>query len=318
MPTEATFPAVIDSTMRSSFNLCPHHFFRRYCQGLKHESVNAHLHFGGCLAKGLEVTRRAWVGGEPQHLAVLKGVEAVIKQWAYFEPPTNPSRTEAVKTLDSCILALSDYFREWPLDNDPIRIASFAGEPCIEFRAALPIPGCFHPDTGEAILYAGRFDTCNTYGSSYWGLDDKTTGSVPYSWADQWKLRGQLTGYAWLAHAYDMPVIGMLVRGICPTVNGTRLVPTVEVPQPPWKIQRWLSQLQADVWRMLACWNDFQHGKPRMLYGEINDHNAFPQILDSGCYSYNRPCEFMSLCDSQHPERWEDEYQIQRWEPLVL
>lgn len=303
------FPRVIDATMRSAYLLCPHYFYRRHCQGLSsQEAPSIHLHFGACLAKGLETVRRGYASGLPQGMALRSGFDAIITHWGNY--PTeivSSNRSESVKSLASCLLALDDYFMEWPLDTDPVQVAYYEGKPCIEFSFALPIPGTRHPDTGEPILYAGRFDLIGTFEGSYWGLDDKTTGRASSNWNDQWKLRGQFIGYSWGARQYGMPLAGFLVRGIQPLVGGTKLLPTTIIPMPNWKIERWLVQLHRDVERMLGCW--------RQQYWHKEE---WPRIMDTGCYSYNRPCEFLPLCNSQHPERWESDYTVRYWNPLEL
>ena len=298
----ATFPPVIDSTMRSSFLLCPHHFFRRHCQGLvvPREAISVHLHFGGCLARGLEATRRSYHStGSPEE-AVLRGTEALIQHWGDYIPPIDPTRSEATKTLDACVLALHDYFVEWPLATDPVQIAVIEQEPCIEFSGAIPIADLRHPVTNEPLLYSGKFDLLGVFENAHWGLDDKTTGYAVSNWADQWKLRGQFTGYSYIAREWGVPLAGFLVRGIQPLARSTRLIPTVLISMPPWKLDQWMAQLIHDVQRMLSYW---ETGK-------------WPQILDAGCYRYNRTCEFMPLCSSPHPERWEGEYNVEHWDPI--
>lgn len=293
--------------MRSAFLLCPHSFFRRHCQGLTHGEPSIHLHFGACIAKGLEVSRRTFAAGETQPNAVAAGTEAIIRAWGMFDMPATPTRSEATKTLDTCILAHADYFLKWPLATDPVQIATFGGEPCIEFSFALPIPGTIHPETGEPILYAGRFDLIGTFEGSHWGLDDKTTSYIGANWTDQWRMRGQFHGYAWGAREYGMTLTGFLVRGISPLTYNTKLEAANPIAMPDWKIERWLSQLRRDVDYMIDVWERYK------WWG--NDPDAFDR-RDTACYSYNRACEFMPLCSSQYPERWESEYSVKFWNPL--
>ena len=60
---EATFPAVIDNTIRSDFKSVEHQWFRRHCQGLTPKAaLGIHLHFGACFARSLEDTRKAYYG----------------------------------------------------------------------------------------------------------------------------------------------------------------------------------------------------------------------------------------------------------------
>jgi hypothetical protein len=310
MTTDAIFPAVIDATMRSAFVLCPHHFFRRHCQGLTHDKPNIDLHFGACLAKGLEATRRAFCAGSPQANAVLIGSEALLREWGSFDydPTTNK------KTLENCLIALSDYFQEWPLATDPIQIHVHDGEPCIEFSGAWPIPGTLHPTTGEPILYAGRFDMIGDMARAVVGLDDKTTtGNIGSNWREQWKLRGQFSGYTWLANCYNLPITDFVIRGIQILTHSTKREMAL-VPRPKWMVTQWLWQLVADVNRMLEAWDGYCAG---LGTAENEGAHPFSQNFDSGCFSYMRPCEHMDLCTSPHPERWENSYQIKYWNPLA-
>lgn len=312
-PLETLFPPAIDATMRSSFLTCPHLFFRRHCQGLTTaEAISIDLHFGACFAKGLETVRRAYWGGEPQGMAVVRGSEAIITAWAGYEyvPKT---KAQEKKTLDACLLALTDYFMMWDLNNDPVKIHVHNGEPCIEFSGACPIPGVRHPTTGEPLLYAGRFDLIGDYEQSVHGLDDKT-GRISGDDASKWHLRGQFTGYCWIAHSYGLPLKGFLVREVEPLIHSTKLVQQI-TPRPPWAISQWLRQLQADAAHMIEAWKQWQH-YDLYNFDQPNQH-PFGQVLDEGCYHYNRPCEMQPLCTAEHPERWLDSYHVSRWNPLV-
>lgn len=317
-PVEATFPRVIDATMRSEWNTCDHLFFRRHCQGLvSNEQTGVDLHYGACLAKGLEVTRRKWFNGTNQSVAVCDGADALLKQWGAYE--FNPrTKNQEQKSLDNCLLALADYFKQWPLDYDPIKIHVHEGEPCIEFSGAREIPNTEHPDTGEPVVYSGRFDLIGDYEGSNWGLDDKTgpTSTTP----DKWRLRGQFTGYCWLAQEYGLPLTGFLVREIQPLTNSIKFNQVI-TPRPRWMIDAWLRQLQADVYQMTLVWHKYKHWEEsigRSPYPDAVAHpHPFGQDFDNGCMAFNKACQFMPLCSSPEPEKWLNSYRVDRWNPLV-
>src|SRR5262249_39681551 len=144
------------------------------------------------------------------------------------------------------------YFAEWPLDDDPMRIYVYEGKPCVEFSGAVPIPGSRHPDTGEPILYGGRFDMIGAFERGAWGLDDKTTSVDPNndSWRNQWRLRGQFTGYTWIAQQYGLPLRGFMVRGIAPLATSIRTGFSL-VPRPQWMVDEWVAQLRMNAAAMV-------------------------------------------------------------------
>lgn len=304
------FPRVIDNTMRSDWIACPHRFFRRHCQGLSSDAVNVHLHFGGAMARGLEVARRTFAAGEPPRLAVAAGAEALIRAWGTFEPPPIQTRTAANKTLDAALVALAEYFTEWPLDTDPVQIHHHNGEPAIEFSFAVPIPGSRHPVTGEPLLYAGRFDLIGDYAGGVWGLDDKTTSSLGDHWRAQWRLRGQFTGYVWGAREYGLRLAGFVVRGICILKDNIKLDHVV-VARPDWMVDAWLAQLQDDVRVMCEQFlNLTEYG------GAASDGHPFRQAFDNACSDFNG-CSFIDLCTSPTPDNWISQFAVRRWDPLL-
>jgi hypothetical protein len=299
--------------MHSDFKSCPHYFFRRHVQGLVKPRSNVHLHFGACLAKGLETARREYCEHGDVSDAFHVASEMIIHAWGTFEPPPNPSRSESNKTLANCLLCLREYLATWPLDEDPMQIYRYEGKPCIEWSGAWPIPGSRHPETGEPVLYAGRFDMIGEFQRGVWGLDDKTTSVDPNNdmWRNQWRLRGQFTGYVWLAQRYKLPLRGFMVRGIAPLKESIRTGFAL-VPRPEWMVKRWLKQLQDDTASMCEQWYDMLDpngiGKPR--------GHAFPQSFASACADFGG-CTYLDLCASEHPDDWLGGYTVERWNPLA-
>lgn len=311
------FPRVIDATMRSDWRACPHRFWRRHVQGLvKGEGeVSVHLHFGAALAKGLEETRREFCSHGDTRDAFKAGCEALIAAWGDFEH-TPRTRNEANKTLGNCLLALQEYFREWPLDDDFVTIHRHDGKPCVEFSFAFPIPGSRHPDTGEEIAYAGRFDFIGDYQNSIYGVDDKTTGSDVSGdrWRSSWKLRGQFSGYCHAARLYGMPMKGFIVRGVQVLTSSIECGWAL-APRPPWMVDAWLRQLQTDVDTMISQYVDLKLGE-KFGRDPANSH-PFPQDFSDSCVDFGSECAFMDLCTSEHPDRWLDGYSVRRWNPLT-
>jgi hypothetical protein len=321
------FPMVIDNTMREAFWSCPHSFFRSHIQGLRKSQLDEHLQpvvgkyidlvFGGVLASGLEATKVAYaVEGLSPIQALTKGGEHVIKKWAAEGPlPAPMSRGQEAKTLEGCLMAHHGYFGEWPLDDPMQQLALVNGQPMVEFSGARPIPGCFHPVTGEQLVYAGRFDAVLDRFGVLFGLDDKSTGSYVDSdnWRSQWRLRGQFTGYCWLAQGYGMKMNQFLVHGIQVLKTKCHYAEAL-VDRADWKIERWLKQLQSDVLQMTEGYLAFIQHNLGEVYMLAQAH-PFGQSFGHACNAYNRPCQFLEdICDTQVPDL--ERFVVERWNPL--
>lgn len=306
----APFPTVWDSTIRSAFVACPRQFFWGYLNHLRKSGLSVHLHFGGCFAKGLEVTRKSfYAAGESASSALIRGCNAIVEQWGEAEFPDVPPRSPAAnKTLPSCIDALASYFEEWPLAEDRLQPYRFNGVPAVEMSFAVPIVGTAHPVTGDPLIYAGRFDMLGYWedADSVFICDEKTSSNLGNAWINNWKMRGQLTGYVFGARQYGLNAAGCIVRGIGILKSEITFTQVIET-RPEWQVQQWLSTLRYDLNRAAAMWAQAAELEtPR---------NAFPQALDSACSSYGG-CPFLDLCDSEHPERWIGEYDTLQWDPL--
>lgn len=325
MSSPLLFPRVIDNTMRSAFVSCPHSFFRRHVQGLTRPGLSVHLVFGAAYAAALEAARKEYFHSGDTRDAVKLACEVAIATWGDFEVPT-PTSTRANKTLASLLLSVQDYFREYPLDEDTLTIHSMTvgghAVPTVEFSGAVPIPGCFHPDTDEPLLYTGRFDMIGARAGKLWGLDDKTAGALGAFWRNQWRLRAQFTGYCWISQSYGLNLDGFVVRGCAPLKTGT-VFEEVITPRPQWMIETWLRQLIYDVSRMIDCYNGLR--REWLDIDEKFGAHAFPQNFDSACTSYSG-CQFLDLCASEHPDIWlpsdvdateGSDFIISHWNPLT-
>lgn len=313
------FPRVIDNTMRSDFVSCPHKFFDRHILGVTRPGISVHLHFGSCYADALKVARTYYFHHRDPRDAVVLAMETAIEKWGNFDGPPTPSQSEAKKTLPSLLLAVQDYFREWPLDEDDLIIDTLPnGSPCVECSFAVPIPGSRHPDTGEPILYAGRFDMIGRRLGKRWGLDDKTTSALGEGWRKQWRLRAQFTGYCFGAREYGFSLDGFLVRGCAPLKERTSFDEAIAA-RPSWMIDTWLQQLCADVNSMVDCYEEYRDHQVGFGLG-----HPFAQNLDHSCSDFGG-CQFLDLCASEHPDVWlpenEDDrstdFIVDRWNPLT-
>src|SRR6266581_84854 len=304
------FPEVFDSSMRSALVLCPRQWFFGYLLGLRKSTQSIHLHFGGCIAQGLEVVRKAyWQDGLNEVQAVSAGCHAVITAWGDFEPTEEILNSRAgIKTLDAALDALYSYFEAFPLASDQLSPLMIDGEPMIEKSFALPIPGCFHPVTGAPIIYAGRFDMLAAFNDAVFVVDEKTTMALGATWRSNWPLRGQITGYCWGGRSFGLNVTGAVIRGIA-ILKGSIQFEQVVLTRPDWLVDDWLRQLARDINRAATMWLE-----ARDLYDKV-PYRAFDQVFDQACSAYGG-CGFTDLCESEHPENWYNSFFVQRWDPL--
>ena len=289
------FPALIDNTAREAFT-CPEKFHRQVIQKLAPRAQSTDLHFGGAFALGLETLRRDFYEKQKsQEEALAHAVHEATIYFGDFEPAPGH-----IKTYDRLVQALYAYVDRHPLASDyvqPIEISP--GRRAIEFTFAIPIPGTKHPQTGDPILYGGRFDMIGSYQKTRWGLDDKTTSRLGHQWNNSWNLSSQLTGYVWAAAESGSPLAGMIMRGQSILTKGSEFAEAIEY-RPQWQVSRWLKQLTKDVDRMVESWSRAEY-----------DKNLGPM-----CNLYSG-CPFKRLCLSQNPQPWiEIEYKNHYWNPL--
>jgi len=294
------FPALIDSSMRSDFVACPRQFQWRTMYNLAQLQPSIHLHAGATFAKGIETFRlKYYRDGLDIANSFADAMAAMILEWGDFEPAWSWDDELENKSLDRLIIALGMYIEQYNPMTDHIQPRIVNGVPSVEFTFALPIPDVYHPDTGEPLLYAGRFDMIGVYNEAEFNVDEKTTKQFGPTWAQQWRMRGQFIGYAWAAREYGHTTVGTIVRGIRFTKTAIDFQEAI-VYHPQWEIDRWLIQLQHDAQRMIQCY----------------ENGYFDYDLSSACSSYGG-CSYRTLCESETPERWVDGYYTRRiWNPL--
>lgn len=303
MTERPPFPHIIDSTMRAAFVDCPQKFQWEFIRCIGPKSVSIHLHFGACFAKGLDTFRKVFYFSatpdsyqEFHHRALGAALEAIILEWGDYPPDT-----QEPKTLWHCLALLDYYFDIHPPFTDSIQPVKKAdGTPAVEFSFAVPLD-IIHPETGDPLLYAGRFDMLGIHDTGVMLVDDeKTTSQMGPTWSKSWDLRAQFPGYVWASRRYGHPVAGALVRGLG-VLKTMFKSEDVLVLLSDWQLERWHAQLLRDIQRMIRRWEEG--------YWDYN--------LDSACTSYGG-CAFRDLCLSPTPERWIDaSYAPRHWDPLA-
>ena len=289
------FPELIDNTAREQYNLCPQKFFRSTIQKLAPDTPSIHLHFGGAYAAGLEAMRNAYyVEHQSERDALGVGIKAATVFFGDCVPPEKSN-----KTYDALCGALVSYVDEYPLSTDAVKPLIHNGKAAVEFTFATPIPSCYHPVTGNPLLYGGRFDFLGEFQSGNYVVDDKTTSQLGQSWNKQWELNSQFTGYVWGAQQSGIEIAGAIIRGQSILKNGYGHAQAI-IYRPQWQIDRWMDSLFEDVQNMIKDW----------------EAKYYKYALGGACANYGG-CEFLQLCNKQSPDEWiQAQYRIHLWNPL--
>jgi len=291
-----SFPAWFDNSMLNDFTLCELKGWYSHFKKIQIKVLNEHLHFGGAFAKALETARQSYFGeGAPLWRAEVAGLEALWSAFgnAQFHP-------DVIKTLDRLEAAYVSFLTTYPLDSDPVVPVILSGKPAIEFGFAIPLPNVRHPETGEPILYVGRFDMLAQFQAAHWVYDDKTATSLGNQFQFKWSLSPQMSGYIWAAQQYGHPVGGALVRGtgILKTEIKHQTVPTYRSAR---QLEMWLARTEYYIARAIEAWRA----------------NSFTPAFNESCSMY-RGCQYKMLCESNgNPSALIEQYYAERnWDPM--
>lgn len=298
MSTElaSVFPSLIDSTMRNDYASCAKKFEYARIYGLSSKGGSVHLIAGGAFAKGCEVIRRKYYAdGMNEMDALVEGVIAAWIEYGEFEP----GNRYVNKGPERVAYALVEYFTEYPLATDRIQPYFQAdGSPAIEFEFSFPLE-TVHPESGDPLLYGGRFDMVGEYLSGLWVVDEKTATRLGPQWLRSFTLRGQLLGYTFAANSFGLPVNGFIIRGISFLKDYYGHAEVVE-SVPEYRLHQWREQLEVDAFKMVQ---DYKAGRFSWAFGEA-------------CNAYGG-CPFLSLCDKEDwTEWWQQYFDIEYWNPL--
>lgn len=321
------FPDIIDASMLSTYKSCARKFYLTYLEHLKGKEPNVHLHAGKSFASGIEAARRAYYEGKYSTVilneakdivgydyaskdpgdaesSVAEGLKVLMREYGNFSCPP-----ESAKSLERMAGALEFYYTSYPLEHDSaVPIEMPGGKRGIEFSFALPLP-LKNPDTGDPILYCGRMDAITAFASGHFVTDEKTATSLGPSWARQWDLRSQFTGYCWATREHGIRCDGVLVRGI--SILKTKYDTQQAVSyRPDWQIDRWYANMLVVVQRLIDEYVALC--KSGVLSETLFEHN-----LDDACTSYGN-CAFYDACRSEDATSWlVTNFQRKKWNPLL-
>jgi hypothetical protein len=288
--------------MRASWSACQTKFRNSYLHKKAAHSESVHLVFGGAYASGLEAMRRSFYGeGVTLLQARERGQKALLHHWLATGFPASPENTP--KTLANCVKAFDSYLDYFNPSTDYIRPMVYGDscEPAVEFTFALPIPGVYHPQTNEPLLYSGRFDMLAqaNAGDALFVVDDKTAGQLGKSLTNSMRLKAQFTGYVWACQQYGYPVTGVIIRATQALKTKIEHAELVE-QRPSFMVERWLGQLQSDARGMIEAWQNW----------------TFSHSFDEACGSYGG-CEFQDCCTAFNEEEvLLAMYKNRDWDPL--
>lgn len=283
--------------------MCPKKFYWAYIRKLAPIAPSIHLHAGGAFAAGLEAAKRAFYEQNMNEAESLRaGLVALIN---YYGPITLPPARTGDKSCENVIRAFDSYFQRYPLGKDYLKPHIAAnGKAMLEFTFAIPTE-VIHPTSNHPILYGGRADEIGEMEAGgtkqLMVADEKTTVSLGESWAKQWDLESQFTGYVRAALEFGIPVAGVVVRGV--GLLKTKITHAEAlVYRSQWVIDRWWKQLNKDIRRMVQCW-------------ETNEWDY--ALSKNACSAYGE-CSFKMLTESPDPESYVPiHYRPRTWDPMA-
>lgn len=301
---EKEFPRLISASSRELFSTCPQKFYLSVITGFTPKDVSPHLTFGGAYAAALEAFRSEYFKNPAQlppdllyDAAVARGLHALILHFGPEDPPP-----EQKKNFARCVGAFVEYLFRYPPASEHAPPSYNVLGPRVEFSFTFEVPECFHPVTGDPILYHGRFDQLVDFNGGLFVMDDKTTSSMGALWKHQWALRSQFTGYVAGARSHDLQIVGAIVRGMAILTNEFKTEEAITY-RPQWLVDRWTIRLTHDVKRMLQCWKD--------------DYWPHQGEESHACYNYGI-CAYHVLCTSQNPSHYAPVYFDEgRWDPVT-
>lgn len=296
------FPTYFDNTMREAAHVCGTKFRTSFLLNRRPKGRNVHLLAGGALAAGLEMARRSYfdVRDNPYRgdgaIARAKGWTALTRHYGDFTPPEG---TSGDKSYENVAEAFDAYLDKWPFASDYIQPFIVDGLACVEFTFAIPLPEVLHPETGQPMLYTGRFDWLGLIGNDLYIVDEKTSAELGPKWSLKYEMSSQLTGYYWVARTFGFDVKGIIIRGIGLLKSQIKLDERRFYRQ-AWEVNRWYQQLIDDIENAIREW----------------ERDRWSFALGDACAAYGG-CEYRTLCQSANPGPWLDvDYEERNWDPL--
>lgn len=266
-----TFPSVVTGSSLADYNKCPQSYFLRYVRRLGRAGPDRTcLVAGQAFAAALEKTRLSFYrDGVDDVSAMAVGLATLIKTYG---------DAEGSPTISALIDGFGAYLERWPLGRDYLRPYTAQTIEC-NFRLPLDIT---HPETGDPIIYQGRFDwIAQMEDGAVFVVDEKTTSrNSPV----QWDLHGSQIGYLVACRAYGIKAAGTIIRTVVLREEASLCYESITYYK-PWLADRWLENLHRIVERMVE---DYKAGYWPYNYGHA-------------CVMYGG-CTYRELCRYESPD----------------
>jgi len=320
MALQHFFPLTWDSTQLAA-TACPIKFFRQHVQHLAQEE-SVHLIAGASFARGIHVTRESfYTHGMDEHTSISLGIAALQEEYGDFYCPWNEN-----KSINRMSVALEAYFSHFRLPFDevvPMKLAD--GTHSMEYGMVQPIRDLnnefiLHPTLNVPLMFSGRLDLLASYMGKSWIVDEKTTsGYFPSDYGSQWELRGQFSGYSWLAEQTYLAegiselhgLSGVIVRGVSLPKSVSNDASKRQASYADSGTVKFREHLSHRSEFMVANWHRFMVEKvlqAKESYLRYLDNEAKqPEKFFTGnygdmCTSYSRACSFMASCKNPDAE----------------
>lgn len=311
------FPEILDNTIVSTWATCPTKAVYGHFLHMKPVGPQVHLDAGKVYAKAMEVYRLAYHDPASifyhKHMdCLILGMRSLIKDFGYDE------EVEAVfegtkKPFFRIAELFVKYFDRFGHATDPMKPALINNQLMVERSFTLELD-LKNPDTGDPILYHGRYDMLADYHGGLFVYDDKTCSQLGATWADKWDTRSQFTGYCYGAKANNYPVIGAIVRGGCFYMNRVDYAESITYRK-PWELDKWWEDLHQMVYNMINWYTQM-----RDMIAQGKKHFEMARVVpmsgrfNEACQAYNG-CEYLQLCKAPHPQKWFGDYTRRVWDP---
>lgn len=292
MSFDTLFPIILSNTDMSLWSQCPLKWYRERCQSLRKASLrNINLEAGGAFAKGMELTRKAYYEQKlPAQEAIEVGYNSILEQ---MHQPGVPEDT--LKSPERMALALREYFKEFPLENEEVIPSSLEdGSHAIEHKMTVELP-LLHPELDVPLIFKGKLDMLATSMGRTYIVDEKTTKAIAYNQGDLLQTQGQFIGYAWLARKLGITILGVKVRKVAIQIKEIK-IKEFEIPITDYMIDLWESAMLQKVGEMIGHYQATKRGVPFNV--------AFTPDFSNGCTAYHSVCPYTAGCTSKYGENF--------------